>query len=77
MFVHIILVRFRLMSGYLFGELLTRLTICSLCIMTVCILIISRFGFECGFWILIAPVPDHCIRLTFINRTVLFDIVNT
>ena len=37
MFVHIILVRSRLLSGHLFGKscLLTRLTICSLCILTI------------------------------------------
>ena len=41
-------------------ELLTRLTICS-----VCIFVISRFGFECGVWVLIAPVPSHSILITF------------
>ena len=34
---HIISVRFEILSGNLFGkELLTRLTICSLCILTIC-----------------------------------------
>ena len=37
MCVHIVLVRFGLLSGLLFGnELLTRLTICSLRILTIC-----------------------------------------
>ena len=38
MFVHIILVRFRLLSDHLLGKscMLTRLTICSLCILTIC-----------------------------------------
>ena len=42
-------------------ELLTRLTICLLCILTIVILVISRFGFECGIWVLIAPVS--CLTL--------------
>ena len=25
---------------------------------------ISRFGFEGGIWVLIAPVPGHCILVT-------------
>ena len=47
MFVHIILVRFRLLGGY--QELLTRLTICSLvlCVLTICNL--SYFPSEFGF----------------------------
>ena len=44
-------------------ELLTRLTICSLCILTV-ILVISRFSFEGGIWVLIAPVSGHCLLVT-------------
>ena len=46
-------------------ELLTRLTICSLCMLTFVILIISRFGFERGIWVVIDPVPGHCILVTF------------
>ena len=43
-------------------ELLTRLIVCSLCILTFFfILVIFRFGFENG----IAPVPGHCILVTF------------
>ena len=37
-------------------ELLTRLTVCSLYI-----LVISRFGFEGGIWILIPSIPGPCI----------------
>ena len=43
-------------------ELLTRLTICSLCVLTVVILSISRFDFEGGIC-----VPGHCILVTFCN----------
>ena len=28
--------------------------------------VISRFGFESGVLFLIAPVPVHCLRVTFI-----------
>ena len=68
MFVHIILLfRFGLLSGHLLEKkLLTRLTICSLYILTV-ILVISRFGFEGWIWVLIALVPGHCIFVTFSN----------
>ena len=51
------------------NELLIRLTICSLCILTIkifVILAISRIGVEGGIWILIAPVPGLCILFTFI-----------
>ena len=30
------------------------------------ILVISRFGFEGGIWVLIAPIPSHCILVSFI-----------
>ena len=51
-------------------ELLTRLTVCSLCILTICILVIFRFGFEGWIWVLIASVPGLCILFTLIRRTV-------
>ena len=58
MFVHIICSS----VATFWEELFTRLVICSLCILTICInLVISRFGFEGGVWILIAPVPGNCI----------------
>ena len=48
-------------------ELPTRLAVCSHCILSVCILVfLSRFGFEGGVWFLIAPVPVHCLLVTFI-----------
>ena len=46
-------------------ELFIRLTICSLCILTICNLVISRFGFEGGIRVLIAPVSSQCLLLTF------------
>ena len=35
--------------------MLTRLTICSLCISNICNLVISCFNFEGGIWVLIIP----------------------
>ena len=70
LFVHIILVRFRLLSGHLLGKS------CSLdcpyvlfVFLFFVILVISRFGFEGGIWVLIAPVCGHCILVTFILVT--------
>ena len=31
------------------------------------ILVISRFGFEDGIWVLIAPVPGHCLLVTYFH----------
>ena len=45
-------------------DLLTRLAICSLCILTICYFGYFRFGFEGWIWILIASVPGLCIRFT-------------
>ena len=42
------------------------LTTCSLCLLTICVFVISRFGFEGWIWVLIASVPGLCILLTFI-----------
>ena len=45
--VHIILSSFSVAEWPTFGkELLTRLNICSLCILNFCIFVISSFGFE-------------------------------
>ena len=30
-------------------------------------LVIYRFGFEGGIWVLIAPVPGHCILVTLVT----------
>ena len=39
------------MSAYPLGELLTQLTICSLCIMSICnILGVSHFGLSAVLW---------------------------
>ena len=46
-------------------ELLTWLTICSLCIMSVCNFSYFPFGFEGRIWVLITPVPGHCFIFTF------------
>ena len=43
-------------------EHLTRLTICSLCILTICNFSYCPFGFEGGISVLIAPVPGHLRR---------------
>ena len=60
MYVHLILVA----EWPPFGkEPLTRLTIFSLCIFIFVILFISRFGFEGGIWVPIAPVPGYCMLL--------------
>ena len=45
--------------------MLIRLTICSLCILTICNIVISRFGFKGWIWVLTASVPDFCIPFTF------------
>ena len=55
-------------EGPPFGkQLLTRFTICSFCILTIVILVISRFGFEGWIWVLIASVPDMCIRFSLLD----------
>ena len=59
-FVHITFSSVMVAEWPSFGkELLTRLTIFSLCILNICILNISRFVFEGGICVLFAPVPDH------------------
>ena len=40
--------------------LLTRMTICSLCISSICNINFTRFGFEGLIWVLVASVPDLC-----------------
>ena len=68
MFVNIIFSLVWVAEWSSFGkELLTRLTICSLCILTICNIKIvnSRFGFEGGICVLIVPILGHCILVTF------------
>ena len=61
---HLMCVHINFSSGWVsewppFGkELLTRLTICSLCIWLFVILGISRFGFGDWIWVLIASIPS-------------------
>ena len=66
MCVHIILSSVWVAEWPPFGkELLTRLTICSLCILLFVILVISRFGFEGWIWGLNPSVPGLCIPFYF------------
>ena len=46
-------------------ELPARLTLSSLCILSICNFRISLFGFEGRIWVLIAPVPGHCLIVSF------------
>ena len=70
MLVYITLVRFRLLSGHLFGKS------CSLGCPYVLfvfrlfiILVISRFCFEGWIWVLkFSPVPGHFLLVTFVPR---------
>ena len=50
-------------------ELLIRLSICSLCILTICYF---SFGFEGWIWVLIASVTGLCILVTFIEHSIKF-----
>ena len=53
-------------------ELFTRLTICSLCIMTICNVNVFRFGFEGLIWVLIASVPGLHTFYLFYYKTLIF-----
>ena len=55
-------------------ELPTWLTICSLCILTICNLDVSCFGFKGVIWVLIAPVPGHFILL--LENTQLMSVIH-
>ena len=46
-------------------ELLPRVTICSLCILTNCNFSFFPFWFEGLIWVMIASVSDLCILFTF------------
>ena len=50
-------------------EVLAQLTTCSPCKTSFLTLVPSRFGFEGRIWVLIAPVPRHCLLVTFIRLT--------
>ena len=45
--------------------MLTRKTICSLCILTICNFSYFLTVLTAGFWVLIAFVPGLCILFTF------------
>ena len=63
--VHIIFGSVSVAERPLFGkQLLTRSTICSLCILTICNISYFLFGFEGWIWVLIVSVPDLCILFT-------------
>ena len=49
-------------------ELLTRLTICSLCILTICNFSYLPFCFEGLIWVLIASVPGLCILFLLLQN---------
>ena len=53
---------------YFGKELLPRLTICSLCILTLCNFSYFPFGFEGWIWVLIASVPDVGILFLLLNK---------
>ena len=42
----------------------SRLTICSLCILTICKFSYSRFAFEGGIRVMVSPVLGHCMLVT-------------
>ena len=68
MFVHIILVRFGLLSRHLLGKSfsLSRPYVLFVVLLIV-ILVISRFGFNGRICVPIALVPGHCLLVTFRN----------
>ena len=57
---------FGFLIGHLLKKLLTRLSIFSLCILTIRYFSYFPFGFEGGILVLIAPVPGHCILDTVV-----------
>ena len=71
MFVHIILVRFMLLILATFWERAAQSVdhMFSLYFDFFVILVISRFSFEGSIWVLIAPVPGHCLLVTFFYQT--------
>ena len=45
-------------------ELLIRLTVCSLCIMSICYFVFPILV-SSGTVVLVVPVPDHCLSFTY------------
>ena len=67
--VHIIFKSISVTELPRFGKkLLTRLTICYLCILTNCNIRYSHFGFGGWIWVLIASVADICILFSFYKK---------
>ena len=65
MCIHIILSSVWVAEWPPFGEeLLSRLAVCSLCILTICNIGYFPFCFEGWFWVLIASVSGLCILFT-------------
>ena len=65
LWLHFITVQIAFVSVYVGGrpiwkELHIRLSVSSFCIISICVLDISHFGFEDRILILIVPVPGHC-----------------
>ena len=52
--------------------MLTRVTICSLCVLTICTLSYSRFSIEGWISVLIAPVTGHCLLVTFTDVFIIY-----
>ena len=66
----ILLVWFGLLSGHFFRkELFIRLAMCSHCISFVCGFGYFPVCFGGGVWFLIAPIPVHCLLVTFTLHT--------
>ena len=70
--VQIVLVWSRLLSGHLLGESWPLLTLCSPLQCLFVILVISRFGFEGGIWVLIVRVPIYCLLVAFRKMKTIF-----
>ena len=74
--VRIILVRFRLLSGHLLGNSYSVDYVFSFVCWLFVVLVISCLGFEGWFWALIASVPDFCILLSLILKSMFCHNVN-
>ena len=63
--VHVVLGSVWVAGWPLFGKwLLARLAVCSLCVLAICNFSYFPFGFKGWIRVLIASVPDLCIRFT-------------
>ena len=57
------------MSGHISGKAVHSVNCMFLCtcVMSICNLVISHFGFEDMNLVLIVQVPSHCLRFTLFN----------